>query len=231
MGTPSPWRGSRAATRGTRAATTPSAAKGLGRGSAATRSAVATSSRLRPLDCALDRLPEAVLERYAQPPPPEQGNRRRGGFDVEHDPAAASEAAAKPPTKAAWPRPAEGRDGRRGHRPRPAPTIIAAGAGCSLELKAYPVSTSEPNSPPLEPGQAGEILPLTLRLTDGQSDAWLRYAADVATLRCPGGRTARAWCCGHPDRRSGDREAIHVPGGQLRIRGRRTRSQGRSPMP
>jgi YidC/Oxa1 family membrane protein insertase len=51
----------------------------------------------------------------------------------------------------------------------------------SLELKAYR-ETVEADSPPLNLVGPGEILPATLRLTDGQSDAAVEYSADVPAI-------------------------------------------------
>lgn len=56
----------------------------------------------------------------------------------------------------------------------------------ALELKAYP-QTAEPNSPPLNLIKSDEILPVTIDLTDGQSDAGVPYTADVSTLQVQGG--------------------------------------------
>jgi YidC/Oxa1 family membrane protein insertase len=55
----------------------------------------------------------------------------------------------------------------------------------ALELKAYP-QTNLPGSPPLNLVAPGDILPLTVELTDGQSDAAVQYGADVTALQATG---------------------------------------------
>lgn len=55
----------------------------------------------------------------------------------------------------------------------------------SLELKHHR-ETAAPGSPPLNLIRPGEALPLTLRLTDGQSDAHVQYAVDVDALQVQG---------------------------------------------
>lgn len=55
----------------------------------------------------------------------------------------------------------------------------------SLELKAYK-QTAEPSSPPLNLVATGEMLPLVLQLTGGQSDASVQYSSETSTLRVQG---------------------------------------------
>jgi YidC/Oxa1 family membrane protein insertase len=51
----------------------------------------------------------------------------------------------------------------------------------SVELKRYR-QTVAPDSPPLNLIQPGDVLPITLWLTDGQSDAEVRYATDASAV-------------------------------------------------
>jgi YidC/Oxa1 family membrane protein insertase len=55
----------------------------------------------------------------------------------------------------------------------------------AVELKEYR-ETVERESPPLNLVRTGEVLPVTLRLTDGQSDAAVDYLADVASVQVHG---------------------------------------------
>jgi YidC/Oxa1 family membrane protein insertase len=55
----------------------------------------------------------------------------------------------------------------------------------AVELKHYR-QTVDPQSPPLNLVQSGELLPVTLQLTDGQSDSAVEYSADVGTLEVHG---------------------------------------------
>jgi YidC/Oxa1 family membrane protein insertase len=124
-----------------------------------------------------------VLERYETPPPP---------GEVTSQPSSTSNTTL-PPRPAATGAPVAG-------LAAPAEggsTIIVdtdvsrtaittrGGRLSSLELKAYR-ETVEADSAPLNLVGAGEILPGTLRLTDGQSDAAIDYRADVQTLQVRG---------------------------------------------
>ena len=129
---------------------------------------------------------QKLLEQYEQPPPAPGEVTGEVGSTSNTTLPPSPEAAAKPPDPGGLAAPAEG------------PTVVVdtdlvrttitmrGGRLLSLELKAYP-ETAEPNSPPLNLVRSGEILPVTLRLTDGQSDAAVQYTADVATLRVQGG--------------------------------------------
>ncbi len=55
----------------------------------------------------------------------------------------------------------------------------------AIELKEYR-QTVDPESPPLNLVRAGDVLPMALRLTDGQSDAAVEYTAEVTTLQVRG---------------------------------------------
>jgi len=124
-----------------------------------------------------------VLERYETPPPPqdETGTDASSTSNTTLPPSPA--ATAKP--AGALAAPAEGAsivvDTDLGRI-----TITTRGGRLlSLELKAYRQSVG-PESPPLSLVGASEILPVTLQLTDGQSDAAVQYGADVSTIQVHG---------------------------------------------
>ena len=66
-------------------------------------------------------------------------------------------------------------------------TIITTRGGrlLAVELKEYR-QTVERESPPLNLVRTGDVLPATLRLTDGQSDAAVDYSADVGSIQVHG---------------------------------------------
>jgi YidC/Oxa1 family membrane protein insertase len=124
-----------------------------------------------------------VLERYETPPP---------SGEVATD-ASSTSNTTLPPPPAATGKPVDGLGA-----PAAGATVVVdsdlsrttittrGGRLLSLELKAYR-ETVQPDSPPLNLVGPGEVLPATLQLTDGQSDADVQYSADVPALQVHGG--------------------------------------------
>jgi YidC/Oxa1 family membrane protein insertase len=124
-----------------------------------------------------------VLERYETPPPPpgEAGTDTSSTSNTTLPPSPAATAAPSGPLAA----PAEGATVVVDTDLSRATITTRGGRLQSFELKAYR-ETVQPDSPPLNLVGAGDILPVTLQLTDGQSDAAVQYAADVSTVQVHG---------------------------------------------
>jgi YidC/Oxa1 family membrane protein insertase len=124
-----------------------------------------------------------VLERYETPPPPpgEAGTDAGSTSNTTLPPPPA--ATAKP--AGALAAPTEGASVVVDTDLTRTTITTRGGRLSSLQLKAYR-ETVDPNSPPLNVVTPGDILPVTLQLTDGQSDADVQYGSDVSTIQLRG---------------------------------------------
>jgi YidC/Oxa1 family membrane protein insertase len=127
-----------------------------------------------------------VLERYETPPPPPgeaatQENSSTPNTTLPPSPAATSPAKASGEVAAV----PDGANVVVDTDVTRATITTRGGRLLALELKAYP-QTNEPGSAPLNLVATGDILPLAVELTDGQSDAAVQYSADVTTLQTTG---------------------------------------------
>ena len=125
-----------------------------------------------------------VIERYETPPPPPG--------ETTATTASSASNTTLPPPPVETPKTADG----LAAVPEGATVVVdtdvsratittAGGRLLGLELKAYR-QTAEPTSPPLNLVAPGEVLPLVVQLTGGQSDASVKYAADVTTTQVSG---------------------------------------------